>query len=197
MIVTEARYRVITLDTTTEGVQVSAALVRAQGLVEDELRRPIERAVDVTERLPVYRCADHRLRAMPRRYPVASVPPGSSYAVESGASLIDVCDEAWPTVTPDTASVTFTGGWLPADDIDAPTYPDQVVPHRLENAVAMIAQGMICQNPTGAALGGGVISQAQVGDVTVQYATPPAVGGIEAYAPGITATITGYRYRPW
>lgn len=198
MIVTEARYRVITLDTTSETVVVSGALVDAQGMVEDELRRPLDRVVDTTERLTIYRCPDHRLRAMPRRYPVVAVPAGATYQVENGASLIDVAtDDPWlSNHTPNTASLTFTAGWLPADDPTAATYPDQVVPHRIEMAVAQIARGMICQNAVAVA-SMGPISQAQVGDVQVVFAAPTVGWGIEGYAPGITAEIAGYRYRPW
>lgn len=197
MILSVARYRAITGDDDTPGTKVTQALVDAQRLVEDELRRPLERAT-VTERLPIYGTPGFwgHGTVHPRRIPLVSVPAGSSYRILTTATATDASVDAGLFTlgdlnTPDTrtATVTFTGGWLPADDPLAGTDP-YVIPVRLERAIAAIAQGL--STPV-AAQPAGLLS-ASVDGVAVTFAD--ATGDPQLSDP-ITALLEQYSYRPY
>ncbi len=194
MIVTLERYRIVSHDTSSQDVDVSSALVDAQSKVEDELRRPLEQT-ETTERLPIYCRPFGGYSAYPRRTPVMAVPDGSGYIVGTTARLdgvggetLDVTIEGWNTYNRDTTSVTFTGGYLGRDDPAADLEVD-ALPTEIERAIVRVAQGILSNSP--AVLEG--VKSATVGPVSVTY---DGTSGLDAYAPGVTAALRPYAYRP-
>jgi hypothetical protein len=193
MIVSEARYRTITRDISTDACAVTGALIESQRLIEEFLHRPLERA-ETTETLPIYRLPDDgRGRVQPRRMPIVSTA-GQSFERLSSAELIGVEPADFLNESPNlTASVTFTGGWLPYDD---PTPDELLIPATLERAIAFVAQGMATRPVAVGVSSLAGVTSATVGDVSVTFGDAQA-GELESFAPGVTESIEAYAYRSY
>jgi hypothetical protein len=191
VLVSTARYRTITLDTTSPDASVTAALVEAQDMVEEEVRRPgaLEYAANRTETLRLYRDG----RVYPHAIPVWSVPATATYEVEDTSTLASVGPdgEPWvewikPPLYP-VGTVIYTGGWKAAD---ASGVTDaEKVPRKLERAIANLARAMV--NGSTADVPDGATS-VRLGDAAVTFAG--ATSGLDGIVPGTIQTLRGFRY---
>lgn len=174
--VTVAAYRVHTGDMTTPGTYVTGALVEAEELLEDELRRDLA-SEERTESMRVQ--ADGRV--YPRAYPI-TVAEG--YVID-GNSLVGAYPDNFPfigvfeRVDVPLATITYTGGFTPA------TLP-RTLAHAIYDLAKVLAQDA-APIPVGA-------TSASVGDVAVGFAKPTA-GQLDASVPGLTGRVARYRRR--
>lgn len=163
-VVTIARYRDITGDETSASAVIEDALVDAQALLEEDLRRPLGTGTR-TERCRIF--AEARGAAVyPAATPIASVssPSGTSivgHAVLGGTPLTG---PPYFLTDPDGfATVTYVGGYDPtavAGDAD-------YLPVTLQRAIAWAAKAIIDPDafapvPAGA-------TSASVGDVSLTW----------------------------
>lgn len=168
MLISIARYREITGDTSTASAVVETAITDAQAILEDLLRRPLEQA-QRTERLRVFPDG----RVYPRATPIISAAAGADIY---GNAIVDGTPAGTFLEPDDYASVTYTGGYDPAEtDLSAVDY----VPVELQRAVAWGAYSVLrpadgVQAPAGA-------SAVSVGDVSVSYGPggAPAAGEVQ------------------
>lgn len=177
-LLTVARYRTITLDTTSYDYAITAAVEDAEAEVSEYLRRPLEQA-ERTETLPISR--DGKL------YPSATpLDAGSGDLADltvEGDVVIGASPDAgafgWlgsPT-TPQ-ATITYTGGWT-ADTL----------PKAIERAIALAAHHAIHTNPALVPAGA---TSVRVGDASISYGP----GGASADPLASTmANIRRYRRR--
>lgn len=182
MIVSWTRYKTLTLDTTSSEASVTGKLVIAQAMLEDELDRLLDNEAR-TETVTVKRDG----RVYPKAVPITA-PPSGAESVFHGRALSGVTwdtDESWSTVNPPTATITYTGGYLPFDSGSATD--ETRVPVRLEQAIADLAHALL-STPTGV---GGATS-VRVGDAAVTYATGQFTE-IDRYVPGLSARVRRYR----
>lgn len=169
-------YRRLTGDSATADAAVTPALVDAQRLVEEYLRRPLERA-ERTEQLRVYRLSDGRTGVYPSATPISAVPAG--FVVEGVAVLGEGLLSGftpWLGSEREHVTLTYTGGFVAA-----------TLPLTIAREIARLAQQLT--QPVAAAPAGA--KSVRVGDVAVTYATPTG-GGVDA--PGRLA-LRGYRRR--
>lgn len=176
--VTVAGYRVRTGDSDTEASAVTGALVDAERLIEDELRRNIP----LEERAEKMRIRDHYGRMYPKAWPITLC---TSNAIEGNRILLGgVPDLAQFTALISTqlplySTVTYTGGF------DADTLP--II---LRDAVYDLARGLI-GDPAPVPIGATSVS---VGDVSVALASPNS-GPVDAYLPGLSKRIAQFKNR--
>lgn len=169
-------YRRLTGDSTTPDATLTSALADAQRLVEEYLRRPLERA-ERTEKLRVYRLEDGRSAAYPSATPITAVPAG--FVVEGVAVLGEgLLSGFTPWFGSDRAHITltYTGGFVAA-----------TLPLTVAREIARLAQQLT--QPVAAAPAGA--KSVRVGDVAVTYATPTG-GGVDASG---RLALRGYRRR--
>lgn len=160
-LVTAARYRVITLDTTSADAVVTAALDTAEDTVEEYLRRPLASASrEETVRFandgrlypaatPVLSVADSSLTIVPGSRAVAGGTP------DGGPFFPGIKDSTWPAAL----TFTYTGG-----------FSATTLPRIIENAIAWLAYQFLHASAL-AAIPAGATS-ASVGDVSVSFAEP-------------------------
>lgn len=171
-------YRVYTGDNTTPGTVVTGALVEAEALLEEGLRRKLP-ATERAEAMRIY--SDGRV--YPKAYPIQTA---TGYTID-GNSLVGATPDAFPfigvfeRIDVPRATVTYTGGFT-APSGGAP------LPKTLEHALYDLTKALAQDAP---ALLVGVTS-ASVGDVS---ATRPTAGwgAAEAFVPGISKRIGSYR----
>lgn len=176
--VTVDRYRVYTGDDTTPGTTVSGALVEAERLLNEELRRELA-SEERTETLRIQPDG----RVWPRAYPITAAPLtidgrsllGATPDLPTFVALIGV-DVPYPV----TAAITYTGGYTAA-----------TFPVTLEHAVYDLAHGLAVDTP--AVLVGA--RSATVGDVSVTYGTSGDVGPVDSVVPGLSARVGRYHNR--
>jgi hypothetical protein len=171
-------YRIRTGDATSEASAVSGALVDAERLLGEELRRELaleERAermiihfdgVMYPKAWPVTACATNVIDGRMLR---GGTPDLDQFLAMIGVSL---------TATP-RATVTYTGGF------DATT-----LPITLRDALYDLASGTLYSRAP-VLVGAG---SASVGDVSVSV-TDPGEAGVDAYVPGISKRVARYRNR--
>lgn len=197
MIVSLARYRVIQQDTSSAEGVATGALVEAQALIEDYLDRPLDYDAAATETLPTWVGSDGVRKVWPRRYPVSGATDpatvvNTAVIAPNGSGFDWAVDVVTDQVTAD-ATVTFAGGWLPADD-PAATDVNRVLP-TLERAVCAVAWALITTNPAAPAIP--AVTTATVGDVSATFAgADPDTHPLDGLVPGITRRLARYRYRP-
>lgn len=175
MLVSVMTYREITGDSETASAEVERVLAEAQGLLEDELERPLEQGT-FTELLllspdPVTGVA----MCFPRVTPVVSVEGGfrHQHGVIYGATPTSIPSVDLSATPPPVAEVTYTGGFDPAET--DPTVEDYL-PRYIERDIAWAAwqllqpsQAVGSQVPAGA-------TAVRVGDVAVNFAEPQRPG---------------------
>lgn len=175
-LVTVPRYRELTGDTTTDETTVTARLEDAQRLVEEYLRRPIERA-ERTERLRLYRYEgtdsgfDGGWAVYPRATPIDAVATTGYTAL--GAALVGVSPDAGPLsygISPTTvgyATVTYTGGWTEA-----------TLPLTIARELARTAKALASPAASGVPAGA---TSVKVGDLSIGFGKEGATsGGLDA-----------------
>lgn len=178
-LLTVARYRILTLDTTSADSAASAAIADAEDLVAEYLRRPLEQAERI-ETLPISRAG----KVYPSATPVAELGGDDTGLTLEGDVVIgaspDAAGSAWlgsGDATPH-ATITYTGGWT-ADTL----------PKAVERAIALAAHHQIRSNPALVPAGA---TSVRVGDVAVSYGP----GGASADPLASTlANISRYRRR--
>jgi hypothetical protein len=182
VLVSIARYRQITGDTTTSDDVVTAALGDAQGMIEDELDRPLESA-ERTETLPLK--GD---RVYPRVTPITAAPGFTiigGYAL-LGASMDSVGDLPWmPALLasdmPQQSTVTYTGG-----------FTSDSLPTKLARAIARLARHIVLNPQAKASAYPYGAKSVAAGDVSVGF--EKGVGTVSDEIPaGILGSIEGYR----
>jgi hypothetical protein len=171
-----AGYRVRTGDETTAASAVSGALVEAQSLLEEELRRllPLE---ERTEHMVI----DNRGKVWPKAYPLVLCATNTI----DGRSLLNAIPDfnqfvamVGLTQTTIRATITYTGGF------DAST-----LPLTLAHAIYDVAGALVAADapvPAGA-------TSMSVGDVSVGF--PEAGTGIDSYVNGLSDRVRKYRNR--
>lgn len=188
MIVSEARYRTLTRDVATASAPITAALDLAQTMLEETLGRPLEQD-ERTGTFPIWRGIDGRGRVNPDAYPITAA--AGTYEIEDQATLVGVEPDQspWFGAASDhlTATVTWTGGWVPHGDPSG----DRVIPPTLERAICDLAAALLTVTPGP----GGPITAATVGDVSVTYAEPTGDDDVDRYVPGLADRIGRYRHR--
>lgn len=154
-LVTVARYRTITLDTTSDPESVSAAIEDAENAVSEYLRRPLSSA-ERTETLPISRDG----KVYPSATPISALGGDDANLTIEGDVVIGVSPDAaafgWigsPT-TPQ-ATVTYTGGWTAA-----------TLPKAVERAIALAAHHQLHSDPSLVPAGA---TSVRVGDASVSF----------------------------
>jgi hypothetical protein len=179
-------YQQITKDTTTDPFVVAEALLDAQGLVEEYLRRPLALATR-TARLRLYRAdaIDSGYDGSYLVYPPATpVQSAENLTVVSPVAVAGGFPDGGPflqgivglAVEP-YATVTYTGGWT-----------RDTLPRTIRREIAQTARGLLAPNnvPVGA-------TAVRVGDTSVTYADAAAVGA--GLSPSSCAALRKYKRR--
>lgn len=172
-LVTVARYRTITLDTTSTAESVTAAIEDAEALVSEYLRRPLE-SEERTETLSISRDG----RVYPSATPIDSLGGDDSDLVLEGDVVVGVSPDAaalgWigTTVLPQ-ATITYTGGWTA-----------ETLPKAIERAIALAAHHQLHSDPALVPAGA---TSVRVGDAAVSFGS----GG--ASADPLTSTMANIR----
>lgn len=161
-VLTVARYRTITLDTTSGDAAVTAALADAETDVAEYLRRPLELA-ERTETLTISRDG----RVYPSATPIVELLGDDTGLTREGNVIVGASPDAaafvWiGTSTAPTATITYRGGW------DAASLPKAV-----ERAIAMGAYHAIHWDPALVPAGA---TSARVGDAAVSFGAGGASG---------------------
>lgn len=172
--VTVAGYQVRTGDTSSAASAVTGALVEAESLLEEELRRLLA-AEERSEQMRIR--ADGRV--YPKAWPITEAElvidgrslVGATPDLENFVALIGSREE--PRMT-----LAYTGGF------DADT-----LPVTLAHAIYDLARALVADTP--ALLVGA--SSASVGDVSVTYGG--GKGGVDAYVSGLSSRVSKYRNR--
>ena len=178
-LVSEPRYRSITLDESTADYLVTARLEDAQELIEGALSGRLLEEAERVETLPI----SSDWRVFPHATPITAVPVDSVYAID-GSSLVNVAADAstlfWPHGWADCrrvyATVTYTGGWTQA-----------TVPAKLAYSIAQLAEAL--GRPGALPVGARSVS---LGDAAITYDRP--LEGLDEYVPGLARKLRGYRY---
>lgn len=165
MLVTTSRYTVITGDATTAASAVSGALTDAQALLEEHLRRPLEKKAR-TETMRVEQ--DGKL--YPRVTPIVTITTPAGLQHFEGVIYGGLPDSSqgfvgfFPPVDPPTLAVTYTAGFDGAEtDPEAATY----LPRDIEAAIAWAAYARLRPSDF-ASLPAGATS-VRLGDAAVTY----------------------------
>lgn len=180
-----ARYRVLTKDSTTAEALVSAKIDEAEELLAEALGRPLGYATR-TERCWL----DHAGWAWPTARPIASVVGytvdghGVPNVVRSGSDLlIDTCSNY--------ADLVYTGGWE-ARDAETP-HVGHELPATVEADLAMCVAWLLARVPDVSVHTGA--QAVRVGDVAVSYGAEGAPAPGESY-PWSKATRRHRYFRP-
>lgn len=176
--VTIADYRVTTGDTTTASSAVSAALLEAESLLEEELRRQL---VSESRSATFKIWPDGSL--YPDAWPVTAVAGGLTIVDERTISGAEPDDSPFIGVwtnpsSPPRATITWTGGYTAA-----------TLPATLKRALYDLAKAVLADAPVPV----GATSMS-VGDVSVSFGNATA-GGLDAILPGLSTRVARYRNR--
>ena len=181
--VTVAGYQARTGDTDTAASAVSAVLLEAESLLEEELRRELA----LEERSEVMRI-DRDGRMYPRAWPITTCATN----VIQGRALLGGTPDTTQFVAligssvPPVATVTYTGGF------DADTFPVTLrnVMYDMTRSLALLgAQQSVML--VGA-------SSVSVGDVSIGLGGSGSMGGgggLDAYSAGLDARVARYKNR--
>ena len=174
-------YRVHTGDRTTAGTVVSGALVEAEELLGDALRRDLALA-ERTASCPIYPDG----RCYPPAWPITD---GGTLDVDGRALLGATADTgtfvAFSPVAPTRATVTWTGGF---DDGTTGTR----LPVTLRHALYDLAKAL-CEDVSPVPVGATAVS---VGDVSITYGGRGAgESNVDALVPGLSTRVRRYRNR--
>lgn len=177
--VTVDGYRVHTGDLTTAGTVVTGALVEAEELLDEALRRHL-----------AWQERTDTLRIHPdgRVYPPAWPITDADLTIDGRALLGAAADETpfvgtFSTLTVNTATITWTGGF---DDGTNSTR----LPATLRHAVYDLAKALAQDHqpiPVGA-------TSVSVGDVSISYGSGSS-GDLDALVPGLWYRVKKYRNR--
>jgi len=173
MLVTVARYRQLTSDTTTPDADLELALTDAQRLIEEHLRRPLESA-QRTETLRRYGM---------RIYPTATpVTVAEGFTISGGVALLDTSPvwNTWGGGNVSEATVTYVGG-----------YTADTLPVELAAAIAATAQDRVRGSQSAAPYGATSVA---LGDARVTY-DRPAGGSAAGLPPALADSIAKYKRR--
>lgn len=190
------RYVVLSGDTATASASVEAAIVEAEGLVIEFLRRPLAEGT-YTDHLFV----EYDGFVYPKAVPIASVPVSASYEVYDTVAIRNVDSgigdftvEGYERTVPGSyqvhrpkAAVTYTGGWTSAS-----------LPFSVARTIARLAYAIANPRPLSDDSGGA--TSKSLGDASVSYGPGGAAGDapgrdmIEALAPGAVSALDGYRW---
>lgn len=175
---TVAGYRLATNDQTTASSAVSAALLEAESLLEDELRRHLP-SQSRTKACKIWPDG----RVYPDAWPVDSVV---GLVLEDSRTVLGAVPDAGPFVgviprnyAPPTVTITWVGGFTAPDGL----HP---LPVTLAHAIYDLAKAVLAAAPVPV----GATSMS-VGDVSVSYPSPPQ-GTVDGYVPGLSD-----RVRKW
>lgn len=175
--VTVADYQVTTGDSTTASSAVSAALLEAEALLEEELRRQLA-SEERTKAFKIW--PDGAL--YPDAWPITDA--GDLRIIGTRTLLGAEPDDSpflgvWPTVAaPPMATVTWTGGFTAS-----------TLPATLERALYDLAKAILSDSPVPV----GATSMS-VGDVSVSFGAPTS-GGLDSLLPGLATRVARYRNR--
>lgn len=187
MLVSVLDYREITGDTATASGEVERVLVEAQGLLEDELERPLEQDT-FTERLPIVPDPVNQVaQVFPRVTPIISVDGGLTHeqGVIYGASPTSVPGFGSWGSPPMMAEVTYTAGFDP-DETD----PNEVdyLPRYIQRDIAWAAKALLEPTPELSGVPAGATS-VRSGDQAVTFD--------KGYRPGQTAVVWSTQTLRW
>jgi hypothetical protein len=177
-LVTLARYRTITLDTTSKDAAVTAALEDSQDLIEEYLRRPLE-SVSRTEDLKI----DGDERVYPLATPVTVVATPAGLDIKgNGRWLEGASPDASKIFDPEpVVTVTYTGGFTTA-----------TVPETIERGIAWLAWVILHERSSEVEIPAGATS-VRLGDASVNFEGGYVPGTI--LPSGLRRKLTGYRRR--
>lgn len=184
LLVTLARYRAITGDTTTNDSTVTARIEEATEALADELGRPLEHDERTESLFPT---RDGYL--WPKATPITD---GGDYEVD-GHGLKSTTP--WPVGSffgePGYVSVTYSGGF-----VERTANPDATnrLPSYMERDIAFAAKALIDAD-TPLAVPAGATS-ATVGDVAVSYGPGGAPGSVDALTGAWSRRTLSWRYAP-
>lgn len=182
-VVTLAQYRTVTRETASADADVTAELAEAEGLVGDELGRPLALGT-YTERLrlftpPATDLVGWYYAAYPSVTPLATVVTVGPTIL--GESLISVSPEAGPfferIFDEVYATIAYTGGWT-----------STTLPASLRRAVATVANRLL--TPIGVPVGASL--SVKVGDTAFSYG---GAGVPDLIDPGVLRALRPFRRR--
>lgn len=176
--VTVAAYQVRTGDTTSAASSVSAALLEAESLISEDLRRDLP--LDT-------RTESMIIRALGRLYPRAWPITACTSNVIDGRTLLGGMPDMQqfvvmigvPGYIKPRATVTYTGGF------DASTLPVALA-HAIYDLAGAVLSRSAVSVPAGA-------TSVSVGDVSISFASGDE--GLDTYVPGLIDRIGRYRNR--
>lgn len=159
MLVTIARYRDITGDSTSSSAVIEDALTDAQALLEEELHRPLEQGTR-TERCRIFG-EPRGATVYPSATPLVTTSTGGTVV---GHAIVAPTTGGSFLLDPDGyATVTYLGGYDPAATAGDADY----LPRTLERAIAWAARALV-DPATFASVPSGATS-ASVGDVSLTW----------------------------
>lgn len=166
-LVTTARYKAITGDTTTGDPAISAAIEDATDRLEERLDRPLRSASRSEAMYP-----DQMGRAYPHAVPI-TVADG--YTID-GYSLVGAWPWPWFDIVTDSRvapQIVYTGGWV--ERTANPTAPNRL-PTYFEEDIAWAAYALLHPSSDGgAAYPAGAVS-VSLGDASVSFGPGGAPG---------------------
>lgn len=185
MLVTVARYRVITGDETSGASAVSDAILDATAMLEEELGRPLEEA----ERIEAMRPAANG-RLYPLATPIESVAGG--YTIDGSTLFSGPFYGPYPDPITGTSvvTVTYTGGYV--ERTANPTAANRLPVH-VERDIAVAARRLL-STPVLSAVPSGATS-VRLGDAAVTFGDDNPDGGGEAQIGGWSAMTLRLRRR--
>lgn len=181
-LVTLARYRTLTLDTTSSDGAVTGALLDAEEELSEWLRRPLVLA-QRTERLQISSAASGLTvnnRVYPSATPVVAAPVGMTVG-GNGQWIEDVSADSGQVFEPTSfATITYSGG-----------FTTDTVPRIIERAIAFMAYYHLHpQNAMAVPVGATTVSQ---GDASVTF--KDGASAVDALDSSIRRRVRGYRRR--
>lgn len=169
-------YRVTTGDTTTASAAVSAALLEAESLLKEELRRQLA-SEERTKAFKIW--PDGAL------YPDAWPITAAELTIVGNRTLVGASPDetpfigVWPTESsPPMATITWTGGFTAA-----------TLPATLRRLLYDAAKAILSDSPVPVGF-----DSASVGDVSVSRSTSSS-GSLESVLPGASERVGKYRNR--
>lgn len=159
-VLTVARYRAITGDTTTESGTVSARIEDAEELLADALGRELEEAERVETLWPT---RDGYL--WPSCTPIVAA---TGYTID-GNGLVGTFGPGWPDET-GSVEVTYTGGWV---ERSANPNATNRLPAYMERDLALMAHSLIDPSPSEFPVGA---TSVRLGDAAVTFGPGGAPG---------------------
>lgn len=189
-VVSAARYRIVTLDTTSTDSQVTARIETAEALVSEWLRRPLERE-ERTEKVRVLPDG----RSYPKATPIDSVSVPTGGLVEDTATLHAVTPDSFPWFDEPyqpyghpRSTITYIGGWLGRDD---PAADDTTrLPATVERYISMLACALAGPGESGYPAGATSVT---LGDASITFAAPS--DDLDVLVPGTTRALKPWRWQ--